>query len=301
MADYKELREGWEYTSSVQGGSGTRVFIDETGGTASLPAIGDSFSGVYINVICTSIKETLYHVEGAADKKKYVCTYSARNNTATFHRKERTDEDNFVNSGGSEMVSIDNPKSWYWVPLPWVNSATEGLKKGKMYKNTIRGALSKTLIFSPTGSHSYQNFMSEQVFPKLGKINQNALAAADWSLAFKKGNVLFINYDSSLVTDEDGDDKWEVTLNFAYRILEVPLCPNGSMGVAAGSPNIEQSWNFYLFPDEKSVGHPEWQMVTNTKGVDPPPACDFDNDFVYKTTDFMGNSANFKDLLGTET
>jgi len=298
MSGYKELREGYEFTRATQGSSGTRVFIDQTGGTDSLPSLGDAFSVSYPNVKCTSVQEVLYHVEGTTDKKKYVCQYSTTNTTITVHRKDRTDEDNFVNSGGAELVSIENPKEWYWMPEPWVDATTEGLYKGRMFKNTIRGALSKTIILDKEGDHSYANFMSEQVLPKVGKINSVALTSANWSLAFNKGTVLFTNWDSALVTNEDGDDKWEVTLNFAYRILQVPEAAN-QMGADATGSNIDYSWNWYLYPDAKvSPGHPDWQMVTNTKGSGGAP--NFDSNFVYLTVDFMSNSANFTDILGGE-
>ena len=54
MAGYKELRENWNFDEASTGSTGTRVFIDETGGTASLPSLGDSFDilyGLFIYII----------------------------------------------------------------------------------------------------------------------------------------------------------------------------------------------------------------------------------------------------------
>lgn len=265
MAGYKYIREAYDLTKTITGKTGTKVFLDYANGVEDLPELGDPFGVLDKALKCVSIKETPNHFEEGICKRKYVCNYS----TDTVIN---TNANQFIHNGGSEMISVDDPKEWFWVPT--FGAPTTGLYKGKLYKNTIRGSISKAIFVGVAadegGGSPFQTYLEGQVYPKLGKINKTDFKLAN--VTYNKGTLLFPNYNAILITDELGTEKMQVTLNFAYRILQI------------GDVNVDYSWDYYLFPDKvTSPGHPEWQLVTNEK--ENP---NIDTDFIYKTAEFDG-------------
>lgn len=287
MPGYKFVRESFEFTKTAIGKTGVRVFLEHTGGAFDLPEIEDPFSVIDPALLCISIKETPYHFEGEVCKKKYVCTYST-DKTIT-----KTNANNYIHSAGMETISIEDPLEWYWVPEPWVDlDLTDGLYKAKLYKNTIRGSVSKSFLVNVSGdSPNFKSYLDFQAYPKIGKINQEVFTLAHYP--YHKGTVLFPNYNATLVTDEEGTEKMQITLNFAFKILQVPEAA-GQMGSDPSGNNVNYSWNFYFFPNKKtSPGYPDWQMVANKSS-----GTNFDTDFVYKTADFGSPGGGFSDILG---
>lgn len=259
MAGYKELREGW---SLKRGGSlsGTRIFIDYSGGTATLPEIGDPFDGTYTGLLCSNITEELYAYDGS-DGKKYTCEYAVGSVTAPpLEYVDPVDDDNLIVSAGTEIVAADANSTWYWHLKEDVDG--DGAVQQKIYKNIVRGSISKTLSMSTA---SYTSFKTTHIIPKLGKINEAALSVSKWYYAYPIGTVLFTGTNERLAVDELGVRVWEVTLNFAYRILDV-----------GARINVPYSW-CYLINNTKDDLDPEWQMPAITPGVPGIPT-----DLLYK-------------------
>ena len=265
MSGYRELREGYSLVMATGKTAGTRVFIDKDGGSASLPELGDPFSVSYLACKCATITVTEYHFESEVCKYKYVCTYSTQANSTGGGSDPvpATDVDQYVYSGGSEMVSIEDPEDWYWLSQ---GGATGARYSGRMFKNTVRGSVSKTVTKTKAGFDSY---IKTQIYAKIGTINNSNF------LNFSIGTVLFSNFDARLVLDSEGLEEWEITLNFAYRILKV-----------GSTANHINSWNYYLNPSKESPGDDDWQLVVNH--TVPGSTLDTDTDLVYKTSDFDG-------------
>jgi len=271
MADYKELREGWEYTVSSSTSSGTRVFIDETGGADTLPELGDGFSATYPNTICTDITMSLYHFESEVCKQKYVCSYTTSSGGEDdYSDADDSDPENLRTQTGSEMISIDEPKEWFW-------QSSGGRYEARLFKNTVRGSISKTIVF--TERAKYIAHKAGVVIPGVGKINNDTLItdAETWNYPYKAGTVLFVGTDDRLVYDSDGNKNYEVTLNFAFRILDVTTVETGGTTI---EENVEYSWNYYLNPKQEE-GNPDFEKVGQKAGADN------DTEMIYKSVSFV--------------
>lgn len=296
MANYKELRDGYEFVRTSGSTNGVRVFIDETGGTDVLPSIGDPISIAYPLCKCLSIKEEMYHFESGVCKKKYICTYSTVKKSIVVGVLN-TDEDQMLHTGGERQVSIGGMKNYYIVKRPWNALVVEAQFQDKVGYRTVQGTISKTILIDTDGDHSFNNFAQEQIFKKLGRINSEPLSTSDgWALDYKKGTVLFSNYNARLVLDEQGDKKWEVTLNFAYRILQIPQCNDAVWADQPGGTNIQYSWNFSVATLADTDPDPTiWNLIA-TKDL----PVDLDNDYLYKAVDFMSASTHFDGIFGVE-
>ena len=290
MPGYKELREEYEVTTTESGVSGVRVFISLAAGLVDLPVLGDPFSVIYPACLLRSIHVEKYHVlEGEtgcdADGLKYVCDY----NTAevNIYRPVLDRDAEQINfSAGTEVWSVKDPKFWYWQPDA-ASVFTTGEIEQRLFKNTVRGTVSKTVTYPVSGT-TFGNWMYNTVNVKLGKINDNYWLAMDGSGAgagadtlFNPGTVLFSSYQGKMVLDEDGDRIWEITLNFSYRLLTV------------GDPsdplnwNVDDSWHYLLREDKFSDGENDWQKPCKLQ-VPTNTIASRNKDYLYARTSFIG-------------
>lgn len=266
MAGYKELREGYSFTLSSSGQNGTRIFIDDSAGSDTLPELDDPWSVDYTNCVCTSIQEELYHFESGDCKKKYTCNYTFATG-GTSAQVPISDEDNLICSGATEIVAVDANNNWVWHVDETV-AGTIGVQQ-KVYKNTIRGSMSKTIT---KGTSSYVAYKAS-IMTKLGKINSVALTEDDWYYEWPIGSVLFTSTDERLVYDTTGTKEWQITLNFAYRLIYKAAAPDTPVNYA---------WN-YIINNKRTGADDYWQMPARSDGV-PNVA----QDLLYGITDLNG-------------
>lgn len=286
MADYKELREEWELVISDSVTSGTRVFIDEPGGTASLPILGDPFSVEYPGSTMVGMSKEKYHViDGetgcAADGFKYVASYST-SDAPPFRPVKDTDIDQINFTAGCEVWSVESPKFWYWQPDAGA-VATTGEVDQRLFKNTVRGTVSKTVTY-PVDGFAFGQWLNDVIHPKLGNINNNAwldVEGAPGDILFKKGTVLFSSYSGKQFLDKEGDKQWEITLNFSYRILNIQD-PGGAL-----EANVENSWHYLLRKDKYSEGERDWQKPQRLETAVLTEAS-YDKNYLYSRVSFTG-------------
>ena len=286
MADYRELREEWELVISDSVTNGTRIFIDEPGGTASLPVLGDPFSVEYPGCTMVGMSKEKYHViDGetgcAADGFKYVASYST-SDTAPFRPVRDTDIDQINFTAGCEVWSVESPKFWYWQPDAGA-VATTGEVDQRLFKNTVRGTVSKTVTY-PVDDFRFGQWLNDVIHPKLGCINNNAwldVEGAPGDILFKKGTVLFSSYSGKQFLDKKGDKQWEITLNFSYRILNIQD-PGGVL-----EANVENSWHYLLRKDKYSVGERDWQKPQRLE-IAVLTEASYDKNYLYSRVSFDG-------------
>ena len=176
MPGYKELREEYEVITNQNGTQGTRVFIDLASGTASLPSLGDPFSVTYPASLLRGISAKKYHVKDGEtgcdmDGLKYICTYDTSESAEIYAHVLDRDEDQINFSGGCEIWSVKDPNFWYWQPAAdatWSSGEVEQ----RLFKNTVRGTVSKTTTYPVSGA-TFGSWIYSTVHPKLGKINDN--------------------------------------------------------------------------------------------------------------------------------
>jgi len=284
MAGYKELRNEYNIVETTTTTTGKKAFIEDTTGTASLPALDDAFSVAYPNCTAQSISAVLYHIRTdqigcAKDGLKYVVSYSTKQLvSATPSRPDPTDPEQIQCTAGLEMQSIDvpNPDTWFFQNVIGVQLNPSAPLAQPLTLTNPLGTISKT-IEKATGA-TFTAYFAAQILPKLGKINAAAFTPVP-DLTFEIGTCLFNSWSGSLILDKDGEKVWQVTLNFTYKILSRKV---GNDQV----DNVPYS-HLYVYRKDPILGDPPLQDIwqapckVNANG-------NILTDYLYKPVDFTG-------------
>jgi len=235
MANYIELTKPWQIVEAIEGQTGTRVFVDKTGGPASLPALGDAIDGAYPTCLCR--KRTLTLWGGKPGIYQYVCDYS----TETTDNSEIDETTAFADlprtlSVSGEMKRLDSGRHFYWY-------GTSDIAGVPIYKRIITATLTIPKVYTTsaaiiTAAQSY-----------LGKVND---ATANFE-GLTTEYWLFSGIRSTEYINAAGSKRWRAELSFELRV--VPAVGGGTGG-----------WNHVFDPTV-----PGWKKLT----VDPYQTANF--------------------------
>lgn len=222
---YKELRDGWKYEETESGASGTRVFIEKTGGTDDLPVIGELFpleSPAVSQCIVQNITATLYHMEGTADKKKYVVNYASNAKpTNTYPTDERLWR---IDASGEEIIVPPKPDTSLWV---WAvgyaadppESSDPVAEQGFAYRALV-GTYTQTKVFASDAA--YRTWIANTFTPKAGRLNvQGFHIAGATSDLFKRGSLMLASHSGGNKYDASNNETVPVEIVFAFKRIPV--------------------------------------------------------------------------------
>jgi len=293
---YKEIRADYSVTSTDTTMEGIRSFIEventESCTQEDIPALGDPFSVLYPKLIIRNIKEVPYHqnhssVSSDKNMYKYVCSYSDAPVTENY-------DENYMATkftGGTNVISLDlgpSGSEWFWAAETGDTEASGAILKRQVYFMEAKGTWSITYTIPQVEdleNISWAEFLTGGgdinygILNSIGKINLLEVpitpAPSGETVTFKKGQLLFTNFDAVPGILNPGLHVWFVTMNFAYRVVNLSEDEEYS--------NIDYPWQ-YLINDKYEVGQWQYQLPVKLDAVIPPlPANDT---YLYNFIDF---------------
>lgn len=208
MPEYKELHGEGDYffEQNETGMTGQRTFIEFPGGPVSaLPAIGDAMVDQEDNDVagCTLRSIRRVFAEGHGSSRKLVFSYnSTAGASAGGSRVPRNPADRQF-SGGSEVISVDGPGFvWY---------GTTDAVSTPVFKRVATGSFTVPKIGMDATAKG--TWFTNHFVAKVGKVNDAAFEG------FRAGSVLFDSISGGNGVNEDGDEVWNFTCNFLWRLV----------------------------------------------------------------------------------
>ena len=238
MPGYVEQRDEWNFQENEAGLSGTRVFIEKTGGTGDLPAIADPFDADPTHIYCVArnISSTLYGVESGVNKKRLVVSYSSRGPggepTFMFDAQQR----NF--QAGAEAVSIPpftgSVANWRWT------AGVVDIKNIDIFKIVPSGTFS--IGIKLTGDAAKNTWFTEKFLPLVGKINSASVQHPTFE-NFREGSVYFSGCSGGAQYDKYGNREWVLDCQFAWKLIQSPIV-------------TKDDWLYLMRPETQSWDKP---------------------------------------------
>jgi len=208
MAGYKELIEDYDLTETSSEVSGVRSFVEVTGGTSSLPAIGDKFvdrnSVIWETCLAKGRSRKIFYYErgGVNDwAEKIIVNYSTKTETSSF---TTADADERRYQLGGEILAIDDPKAhWTW-------HIAGGAVNQPLFKANAMGSLTRQVTFASAAAKATAVGVWES---QMGTINAAAFEN------HRIGSVLFNGVDGGTQYNSVGVKTWVFRLQFTFRII----------------------------------------------------------------------------------
>jgi hypothetical protein len=202
MADYRELTKRWQYTAQPDGITAVRVFVDHSGGPASLPTLGDSHPD-NADVLFYKYDKTKFG--GHPTTNMYVCHYSSTVSSWVINVDENTSFSDLPRNGSAsaEFKRLDNGQNFNWY-------GTDDAAGVPIFKRIITATLTIPKVFT---SHST---LMTRIASHIGKLNDAAFegqAAEAW---------LFSGSRHEEYTNSNGNTRWRAYFNFELRIVPGP-------------------------------------------------------------------------------
>lgn len=245
----KALMENWSFSIKSSGTNGTRVYLEDAGGTTTLPQIGDAWSADYPYV---TLKETtITYLQNSPDcPRKFTCYYDGTN---WIEALVSPDELPTSLEASGEFISY-KPFSGYGSTFFWyntINPPAEPTKVDQMlYKNigVITFKLQRTV-------KDIDDYIAK-ITPLLCKTNDAEFRG------FPVGTVLFSGANTYQYTNKWGAWRWKSELMFVFRKIKA------AQGV--GQTEVEMvpdSWNYILREDTGKFDRPVY--CSGSLGQDP--------------------------------
>jgi len=226
MADWVERVTDWELNVTDEIGSGyqgdgQRVFVEKDGGPDSLPDLGDSMYDpagtiTYPGIAMVSKKYSRTH-SACGYGRTVTCSYGSTQAKKYALQKK---EEYGVWSGGLKVLTLDASVDWAWF--------TDDAKVGNAINFAadvadMSGRVAETIQWiMPTGSFTkriektpgvaYTNWISLFI-GLVGKVNNAAFES------FPIGCVLLNSFDAQRTKNEDGDDIWQIDVQYLWRVV----------------------------------------------------------------------------------
>lgn len=264
MSGYKELVESWDLVESKTGVVGKRAFYKSATGTASLPELDDSFSTNYQSCICRNIRHTKFFPD-PTDRSEWVelleCDYNT--NTGSTEDKE-FDEEERRYSGGTEVISVENPDNWQW-------KLKGSALKQPLYLTNVIGSF--TAQRKLTSDAAKETWLQDRFEAQVGTINQ---AKFD---GHRIGSVLWDTISGGTQYDENGDKFWLFELVFSYRLIRSgPKVDVGGKPFPIdflGNAITENDWWYAWNKNASAAGTGAWDIPTDADGAEMYSKSDF--------------------------
>ena len=216
MSGYELKQNGYVLHEGIKSSSGTKKYEEVTGGTDSLPEIGDPFDVDNLGVVVIGRdKEIFGYNEDDPCNNAYMWTisYSTEEPDDSTSNSD-TDPNQRTFTIGGEILSIPTTAGGHWW---WENNVDE------LEVDTAERIKDQTLFFAnPVGLITFSKeialddndaFLTELEL-KAGKLNLTQFDG-HWS----KGNVMFVGASGNLQTKSDGTENWKYILSFKWRTL----------------------------------------------------------------------------------
>ena len=255
MAGYKELVEEWRLDEGDSSITGTRAFYKYSGGTASLPSIGDSFSTTYQNCILRNINHTKFFPDPDDRSEwieKLVCNYSTqplRSETISPDEEERRYR------LGTEVITIDEPSNWKW--------SLKGSKCDQpLYVSNVVGSYTRQKLL--TSDAAKETWLRDVVEGLSGTINAAAYEG------HRIGSLLFEGVSGGTQYDENGDKVWLFEVTFTYRLIRGgPGSFDGSLWYVHdynGAKITQDDWLYLWNRNASASGEGAWDKPVDEDG-----------------------------------
>jgi hypothetical protein len=246
MGGYQELREDFEWEQTVSGISGTRAFVEKTGGADSLPEIGDGhdFDQSFSNVTCKSLKAKISYWDsgaGGADKLKIIASYATPDPDDPDEQSDDELEEQRRYTSGAEIISIPSGKDrWKW--------ATDGAVADIPISIVVGlNTFSISRVFDSDGAKNAWLSKSEKA--------QGTINAVTFE-GHRKGSVMYMGTDGGTEYDNDGEKRWVFTLQFAYRNINDP-----------DKELTQDDWLYVWRPDDEGEDGGKWDKPITKETV----------------------------------
>jgi len=247
MADYVELWQERNLEITQTGITGTRAFVNITGGSENLPAIGAGWavtkpsSQTFSNCKCRRLSYAMYWYDRDASlyRQKIIAHYSTRTRSGgAGYIVPDADERRF--QMGGEVISVDDPSAnWVWASGPAVTQP--------IFISTPMGSFT---IQKQLGSDaSKKTWIQGPVLARIGTIN--SVEFED----FRIGSVLFSGLSGGTQQDEDGDKIWVFELEFNWRLIR-----------DATGTITSNDWLYLWNQDASGAGTGKWDIPIDANG-----------------------------------
>lgn len=204
MPGFKELVEDFDLIEEGHRVEGTRSFYKATGGSASLPVLGDAFSGDFPQSIARKIRHVKFFPD-PDDRSVYI-----EKQTISYSSNPTGDRIIFPDlelrrfQMGGEIIAVEDPKNWEW--------DTDNAKVDQpMFISNIMGSFTRQVVFGSDGQKD--SWIANKMIPTAGTINSGTFEA------FRAGSVLFSGVSGGNQSDQFGNRSWVFDLEFTYRII----------------------------------------------------------------------------------